>query len=204
MATGWADRAMATWSRAEADRLGVIRVATGAGPDPAPDLPPLALPGRKALRAAVIAQHALQAGDNRLVCFTCGHAARALEAVGLDVVAIGPGEALRTVRWWTPGAVARAFPGRFDATPGHLPLPLLLDYARTLFRAVGALPLRAYAVPTGSGETIVALRLVYPDTIFVPVYDSGPTAYDAANPLNAAAAYRGPGDYPLRLGRVGP
>ncbi len=157
------------------------------------DPPTLVLAERKEIRAAVIAAYLIAAGPRPVVCFTCGPAARALAAQGLDVLAIGPGQQLTPAGWWTHAAIARTWPDRFDATSGHLPLPLMLDFARALARALGTLPGPAYRVPTGSGETILALRWAYPQLTFHAAYGDTPaTRRDAANPLNALVAATGP------------
>jgi hypothetical protein len=127
-------------------------------------------PPAKALRAGVIATH-LQGGADRprralsqcrVVCFTSGNAARALEAEGLDVLAVGPGEGLSPGRWWQPHEIADTWPDRFDATSGHLPMHLMAQLSQALRAHLGALDPGPWLVPTGSGETLCALALAYP------------------------------------------
>lgn len=109
-----------------------------------------------------MAAHLQAAGlPARVVCFTCGHAARALRQVGLDVLAIGPGQDLEPADWWSPARIAATWPDRYDATSGHLPLPMVARLGLALRDHLGDLRGR-YAVPTGSGETLTALRLAYP------------------------------------------
>ena len=44
-----------------------------------------------------------------------------------------------------------------------------------------------YQVPTGSGETILAMRWAWPECSFWPLYGTGPhTRRDAENPVNFA------------------
>jgi len=86
-------------------------------------------------------------------------------------LAIGAQEALVPGKWWSVPEIRQRFPDRFDATSGHLPLPLMLALASAMRERLGELPCAEYAVPTGSGETIVALRWAYPGTRFVAVYD---------------------------------
>ncbi len=138
----------------------------------------------KRARAQLIAEHLGPAG--RVVLFTCGNAARALEARGLDVLAIGDAEGLAATRWWSPAEVQRAFLGRFDATSGHLPAAMMLELGRRLRALAGDMidPLGAYAVPTGSGETVLALRWAYPQARLVAVYDMDrATRYHPEAPL---------------------
>ena len=128
----------------------------------------------KALRARIIREHLHAAGrPPDVVCFTCGNAADALRAEGLHVIEVGPRGPLTPTEWWTPEQIARAFPYRFDATSGHLPLPLMARLAEALLRHHGHLEGR-YLVPTGSGETLVALRLAYPLATFVPLHSDHP------------------------------
>lgn len=139
----------------------------------------------KMLRAKVIKAHVQAAAYAGVVVFTCGNAAQALRAEGLDVLEIGPQGALLPGRWWTPAEIHRIWPERFDATSGHLPAPLMAQIAQVLGGYLGNLRAAAYEVPTGSGETIVCLRWAYPSTRFVPVYGIGQgTEYNVAAPLN--------------------
>lgn len=121
-----------------------------------------------------------------VVCFTCGNAAAALREWGdLTIVEVGPRGPLATERWWTVTDIAAAFPGMFDATPGHLPLPMMAEVGRRLPFQYD--PDVEYAVPTGSGETLVCLKLAYPGAKLVAVYDDSKpeTCYDERNPLNS-------------------
>ena len=137
----------------------------------------LTLPA-KAIRAQLIRDHlgGGVAGANapRVVVFTCGNAAAQLRAVGLDVLAVGPGQELQAGRWWTPAEIRAAWPDRFDATSGHLPMHLVAQLAMALADHVGTLERCRWLVPTGSGETITALRWVYPDADLVALTGTGP------------------------------
>ncbi len=138
----------------------------------------------KALRAKVIARYVQAAGYRGVVCFSCGNASAALEACGLYVVDIGPGGSLQAGQWWTPAEIHKAWPDLFDATSGHLPIPLMLDIARAYRTYLGELQ-GEYQVPTGSGETITCLRYAYPDCSFVPVYNlDRATRLEPNAPLN--------------------
>ena len=141
----------------------------------------------KEIRAQIIKRH-VEAGDYAgVVCFSCGHAAEALRAVGLDVLEIGDFGTLRANKWWTLAEIHRIWPRRFDATSGHLPMPLMASVARAFYAHLGELTAECYEVPTGSGETILALRMAYPFISFRPVYNMGPgTDYNGLAPLNGA------------------
>lgn len=150
-------------------------------------------PPTKKLRSLVIAAHLAESGHVGVVCFTCGNAGRALEAVGLHVVAVGDHEDLRPGTWWTPGRIAWTWPHLFDATPGHLPMPLMVQLAQLLRDEVGTLdPALRYRVPTGSGETILCLRMAYPNVVFAPWHreDDPATRRDDQAPLMPAVHNR--------------
>lgn len=146
----------------------------------------LILPQRKQIRAAVIAQYVQAAGLRGCVCFSCGHASAALIEAGLYVVEVAPDGPLRAGRWWRADEIAKAWPDLLDATSGHLGPPLLLAYGRFLKQHLGDLGPGPYQVPTGSGETFVALCMAYPDTDFWPVYGRQPhLRREARAPLDA-------------------
>ena len=129
----------------------------------------------KHVRAEIIKRYMEQAGYSGAVCFTCGNAARALRSVGVEVLEVGPCGPLAPQGWWSPAAIRRAWPHLFDATSGHLPAPLMVDVARALREAVGALPeTEVISVPTGSGETLACLQWAYPHCQFKPVADGTP------------------------------
>lgn len=146
-------------------------------------------PPAKRLRAAAIAAYVREAGYRGVVAFSCGHATAELKRTGLYVVDISPVGDLAPTRWWTPAEVHRAFPDLFDATPGHLPAPLVADIAERLKAHIGYLPAgTTYDVPTGSGETITALSLAYPACHFRPRYGADPaTRREERAPMNPYA-----------------
>lgn len=125
-----------------------------------------------------------EASIQTAVCFTCGNAADWLRNMGVDVISIGHGQDLEPKGWWKPCRIQKTWPHAFDATSGHLPLPLMLDIAKTLNSVLGDLREGEYEVPTGSGETVFCLRLAYPRIKFVPVFGVGKgTERDDNNPL---------------------
>lgn len=145
---------------------------------------------RKAIRAGVIRDYCRRAGIAGAVCFSCGNAAQALEAHAVPdfhVVSVYPGGPLAPGRWWTAADIARAWPGHLDATSGHLPAPLMRDLADAYRARYGDLKPATYRLPTGSGETLVALAMAYPHVAWRPMYnDQDPgTTRDAFAPLNA-------------------
>lgn len=137
------------------------------------------------IRASLIADYVREAGIRGVVCFGCGNGAAALRDAGLYVVDVGPRGSITPTRWWQPEEIRRAWPDLFDATSGHLPPPLMDRLAVALREFIGELPEPAYAVPTGSGETVVALCMAYPGTRFIARYgDTRETRYDPDAPLN--------------------
>jgi hypothetical protein len=142
----------------------------------------------KRLRAATLRVWCVNARVQRVVCFSCGNASRELENSGLDVLAVGPGLQLETGAWWTAAEIRRAFPERLDLTSGHLPIELVAELGQTYRDHLGAQVQagETYTVPTGSGETLIALALAYPAAAFVAEYDARreATAYQPGAPLN--------------------
>ena len=139
----------------------------------------------KKIRAEVIKEYMEKADYKKAVCFSCGNAARALEDAGIEVLHIGAAGDLIPMKWYTQAEIKKVFPDYFDATSGHLPMELMLKIAERFQRYLGfEMPAIVY-VPTGSGETIVCLKLAYPEKRFVAVYDlDKATEYDEQAPLN--------------------
>lgn len=139
----------------------------------------------KELRAGPIRDYVIKAGYPGVVTFTCGHAAEALRRVlrPLDkhVLEVGARGVLQTEKWWTPAEIRAGFPHLFDATSGHLPVPLMYEIGRafksyfdySVYRGQGGLDSeKQYVVPSGSGETIFCLHLAYPEVRLLAAYDN--------------------------------
>lgn len=139
----------------------------------------------KQIRAELIAQYVREAGYRGCVCFSCGNASRALKEAGLYVVDVSPQGDLEAKRWWTPAEIHRSWPDLFDATSGHLPVPLMAVLAAKFKDHLGCLWVDVvYEVPTGSGETITCLRWAYPEVKFRPKYGKELSVkYEAQAPL---------------------
>lgn len=143
----------------------------------------------KAIRAQAIKKYMEQAGYTRAVCFSCGNAARELEAAGVDVLHIGEHGELAPRKWFSQAEIARDFAGYFDATSGNLPAELMGDIARRYREHLQDTLDDTVYVPTGSGETLVCLKMAYPDKHFVAVYNMDEaTAYSEEAPLNELVA----------------
>lgn len=132
----------------------------------------------KQIRAKVIAQYMARNDIKQCVCFSCGNASRALSATGLQVVAIAPNGDLEARRWWTMEEIRKTFPSSFDATSGHLPIDIINEIVKSFrkeFSGVFATG-QTYDIPTGSGETILCLKLAFPEIDFVARYKTGDAA----------------------------
>ena len=139
----------------------------------------------KHLRAQVIKAYMAECGYSKAVCFSCGNAARALEVVGVDTLHIGPHGVLAPQKWFTQAEIKHNFPQHFDATSGHLPVELMARLGATYRDYIGPLTGSIY-VPSGSGETLVALKMANPGTNFIAVYNlDEATEYSEYAPLNA-------------------
>jgi hypothetical protein len=156
---------------------------------------PLHFP-HKQIRAKVIAEYVRHAQYRGVVVFTCGNAAKTLRDEGLEVTEVGPRGDLKTEKWWTMSEIHRAWPDLFDATSGHLAVPIMGDIAKAYREHLGNLPHGRYSVPTGSGETIACLRIAYPLHTFDPAYDNDKpeTTRHPEAPLNAIVDEKEPSE----------
>lgn len=137
----------------------------------------------KQIRAQVIKEYIADRHD-KAVCFSCGNAAVQLERAGVKTLHIGAQGALSPRKWFTQAEIHDTFPNHFDATSGHLPTELMVLLADAYKKHLRQLPKVVY-VPTGSGETLVCLKLAFPDTDFIAVYNlDDATEYNAECPLN--------------------
>ena len=122
----------------------------------------------KKIRAKVIENYL---GTNKdVICFSCGNASRELKLTSLRVLDISPNGDLIPNRWFSKKEIKSKFPQYFDATSGHLDLDLMYAIGLAYKEYLGELPDVVY-LPTGSGETLVCLKLVYPNTKFIAVYN---------------------------------
>ena len=134
-----------------------------------------------------------EAGYTGAVCFTCGNAADALRGIGVDVLEVGPRGDIVPRAWWSAARIRKVFPGLFDATSGHFPHPLFAAYVGILRDRIKAEPGAQYDIPTGSGETVLALRTAFPQSLFRAVYGTDNSVkYDAEAPLAELVRLTGP------------
>lgn len=138
----------------------------------------------KAIRSKIIKRHLNSIGINKCVCFTCGNAARFLRREGLEVIGVGRNQKLLPAKWFGFTEIAQQFNGLFDATSGHLPLPLLTEIAQELRKEIKHWRGQK-TILTGSGETFVVLSLAFPNIKFTPIRDGkAETKFNKKAPLN--------------------
>lgn len=151
----------------------------------------------KRLRAEIIYDYVLFSQYRGVVLLSCGNAIKWMRWVvqkkqkGKSKFACKVEVAeMTTTKWLTNEQIGNMAPTHFEATSGHLPLWLMVRIAkkfRNYFNSHGGLPLKKYYVPTGSGETILCLKLAYPKKEFVAVYNvSRGSKYEKKAPLNDA------------------
>lgn len=138
----------------------------------------------KALRAQAILAYMALTGREMAVCFSCGNASKALKKEGVKTLDISATGDLIANRWFQQYEVAKYFPEYFDATSGHIPVECMLDVARRFKEYLKKIPDEIY-LPTGSGETLVELKLAFPETRINAVYNlNDATRYDEECVLN--------------------
>lgn len=138
----------------------------------------------KKIRANVIKEYLKDKKYDGVVCFSCGNATRELKKVGLNVIDISPNGDFIPNKWFTPSRVKQTFPTYFDATSGHLTIEVMQLIGEAFKKALGDIPQTNY-VATGSGETIVCLKLAYPNKDFIAVYNlNEATKYESEATLN--------------------
>lgn len=138
----------------------------------------------KLMRSVAVKRYMEDAGYSTAVCFSCGNAVDALRSVGVDVVGISPNGEYEARRWMSPAEVHRHFPLFFDATSGHLPMGVMRDVAGIFKSDILDVPDEIW-LPTGSGETLVCMKMAFPDISIHAVYDiNDATAYNDGAPLN--------------------
>lgn len=129
----------------------------------------LTFPNKK-IRAEVIKEYLKDKSYDGVVCYSCGNATRELKKTGLNVIDISPKGDFLSLRWFAPSEIKKIFPSYFDATSGHLSMEVMLMIAERFRTVLGEIPEENY-IPTGSGETLVCLKLAYPQKKFIAVYN---------------------------------
>lgn len=143
----------------------------------------LNLPNKK-LRSKVIKEYLRTTGINRVVCFSCGNASKELKNAGLNVLDISPFGDLTANKWFYSNDILKYFNNYFNATSGYLPFDLMYNIGQEFKNYLGDIPNENY-IACGSGETLVCLKLAYPQKEFVAVYDNNnnATKLDKETPL---------------------
>lgn len=140
----------------------------------------------KRIRAEVVQAYMTRCGISYAVCFSCGNASRYLKDAGVPLLDISPQGDLTANRWFTMEEIRRRFPKAFDATSGHLPTDLMLEIADRLRLELDFEQGVEYIIPTGSGESVVCLKIAFPQIHFIPEYNNDDTAteFNEDAPLN--------------------
>lgn len=140
----------------------------------------------KKLRSRIIAEYVKKAGYKGVVCFSCGHATDELKKTKIKVIDIAPNGSFSANRWFKPEEIYDLFKDYFDATSGHLPFWLMFEIGKKFKKSLGVLKKsNKYIVPSGSGETILCLKMVYPDIEFIARYNiNRETQYEKNAVLN--------------------
>lgn len=143
----------------------------------------------KQIRAEVIYEHLKKSNlKPQIICFTSGNSAKFLEAKGLKVLAYGSNQKHKPNHWFSFNEIAKKFK-MFDATSGHLPMPLMNEIALKLKKILRNKfkKHQIYHIKTGSGETIICLKMAFPNINFHPMRlkDYPNTEYHKEAPLNS-------------------
>lgn len=138
----------------------------------------------KKIRSKIIKEYLTKINFNKVVCFSCGNASRELKNVGLNVLDISPSGDLVANKWFKSEDFKKYFTEYFNATSGYLPFDLMFDIGIEFKKYLGELQQDNY-IACGSGETIICLKLAYPDKNFIAVYDNSniATKMDINSPL---------------------
>lgn len=146
----------------------------------------------KDIRAKVIKKHLDAIGTNKCICFTCGNATISLRSHGINVISIGDNEELKTNKWWTYSEIQKYF-GLFDATSGHLPLPLINDISIQVRDKLNSMIKdidEIIDIPTGSGESLLIMCMAFPKKRFRSIrLNNKETVYNIDAPLNHLVEY---------------
>lgn len=138
----------------------------------------------KRLRSVAIKNYMQLNGYDKAVCFSCGNASRELRNAGVNVLDISPYGDLDARRWFTIAEINKVFPEFFDATSGHLPMDCMLMVAEEFKKSLGDVS-GTVNIPTGSGETLVCMKIAYPTLTVNAIYNLGnATKYESQAPLN--------------------
>ena len=139
----------------------------------------------KKIRAKVIKKYMDENNYTQAVCFTCGNASKELKKIGVNVLEISQHGDLTANKWFKISDIKNIFSNMFDATSGHLDIELMNLVSKEFKKELGELQENVLYVPTGSGETLVCLKMAYPKKEFVAVYNiDNATKYEKEAPLN--------------------
>lgn len=116
----------------------------------------------KEIRSNIIKDYLDRLNKDKVICLSCGNASRELKKTGLKVETLGSdkGELNKKLELWEIQNRLEAF----DATSGHLNFWFIEKIANEIRKRI---PNRIFTdklniyVPTGSGETLIALSYLF-------------------------------------------
>jgi len=135
----------------------------------------------KQIRSSVIETYLISTGQPaEAVIFSCGNASKCLAEKNIKVTQVN-----NPARWYSYTEIYQKYK-IFDATSGHLPFPLMLLIAALLKEQFPELKKESHLVlPTGSGETLVCLKIAFPHLQITAIYNENKnTQYNKRAPLN--------------------
>lgn len=117
-----------------------------------------------------------------IVLFSSGNAYKCLHDLHTNTMR------LESDDWVSQEYIRNTFPNSFDATSGHLSIELMNQIAKSLHDKYKDVldENKTYGIMSGSGETLVCMKLAFPQVKFVAIYDdnSEHTSYSEFAPLN--------------------
>ena len=153
----------------------------------------------KTIRAHIIKRHMEENHIDRCVCFSCGNASRAIKDAGIPCVEISPGGDLSANRWRSMNEIRNTFPDSFDATSGHLPMDMMNQLAAE-FRIILSDTIKeghTYTIPTGSGETVICLRMAFPKSRFIAQWDNQDPSCEYSDQAPMAQLVKATGEWEI-------
>lgn len=112
---------------------------------------------------------------------------------------ISPGGDLSANRWWSMNEIRNTFPDSFDATSGHLPMDMMNQLAaeyRTTFSDIIKKG-QTYTIPTGSGETVICLRMAFPKSQFIAQWDNQDPSCEYSDQAPMAQLVKATGEWEI-------
>ena len=95
--------------------------------------------------------------------------------------------------------IRNTFPDSFDATSGHLPMDMMnqlaAEYRATLSDTIK--DGQTYIIPTGSGETVICLRMAFPKSRFIAQWDNQDPSCEYSDQAPMAQLVKATGEWEI-------